>query len=201
MVYKVNTISAVSAKVVGVGDFHKVVLYILRIDHGSRTWYVSRRYSEFRELMLTIQTHAAQHADACDICNDVLSLGLARSNGFPGRKWLHSEAVATSRLDELAVFVKNVMITTQGSLDDNDNHHARRCDIPKALARFFLLTPQPPRSQQSNNNDDNDDAMRSLPFGQLRMIRQTDDALQAETMINSPPTNALHRQHSLVIYP
>ncbi|KAF0716645.1 Aste57867_2729 [Aphanomyces stellatus] len=182
MVFQIKTLSPVGAKLVAVGEINHVVIYILRIDFDGRTSYVSRRYSEFRELMIRIQAHANTRGDSCDICNEVLSLGLTRPNGFPSRKLLHSQSLAMSRFDELAVFVRNLMITTQGLLDDC-------CDIPMQLRVFFLLAPSIDTKQPAI----------TLTVSDLRIIHQTDDELDLND-INSPHMNALHRQHSLVIY-
>ncbi|RHY13310.1 hypothetical protein DYB25_002768 [Aphanomyces astaci] len=197
MVYKVHAISPVSAKVVAVGEINRVIVYILRVDCAGRTTYVSRRYSEFRELMKDIHAHATarRRVDSCEICSDVVSLGLNRSDGFPRRKLLHSESLAVGRMDELSVFVKNLMISTQGLLEES-------CDIPAKLRAFFLLSPLETSSLTDTPNTNNhNNEMRYLTTGQVRMIHQTDAAdFQNDTEINSPPTNALHRQHSLVIY-
>ncbi|ETW02639.1 hypothetical protein H310_06101 [Aphanomyces invadans] len=197
MVFKVHAISPVSAKVVAVGEINRVIVYILRVDCGGRTKYVSRRYSEFRDLKKEIHAYATtpRRADSCQICCDVMSLGLNRSDGFPRRKLLHSESLAVARMEELSVFVKNLMISTQGLLDES-------CAIPAKLRSFFLLPSSHTSTSLGPKGDDIDAGMVYLTTVQLRMIRQTDAAdFQNDTEINSPPTNALHRQHSLVIYP
>ncbi|KAF0700262.1 Aste57867_9217 [Aphanomyces stellatus] len=129
MVVLVQTLSPVQASIVSVATLGRITLYVMRVSHGGRTWNVAHRFSAFRDLMLALRAMAATCAasKSCETCQQVLALSIA----FPTRQIFHSEALERRRLHLLQIFLKHLVVSTQGLLPD------RKCRIAPAVRAFL----------------------------------------------------------------
>ncbi|OQR93028.1 hypothetical protein ACHHYP_03009 [Achlya hypogyna] len=128
----VETVSPIQAKVVAVGVLHKLTVYIIRVHHGEDVWYIARRYSEFHELMKTIQ--AVSTTAVCDVATHFQTFGIVES--FPKKKLFNTRSLALSRLEELQEFLKTILMATQGLTSDVDE----ACTMVHSV-RTFLEAP------------------------------------------------------------
>ncbi|DAZ93075.1 TPA: hypothetical protein N0F65_007979 [Lagenidium giganteum] len=120
-------------------------LYVIRVMQGGNSWYVARRYSEFRKLHEQLSVLLA--SNACASCGE-----LAAYYGtvvFPQR--FHFPTVSKLKIEEsrmhaLDDYVRLLMKTTQGLLCDDEDHcggdHQAACCATTLIREFLLVHAQ-----------------------------------------------------------
>ncbi|OQR81807.1 hypothetical protein THRCLA_11392, partial [Thraustotheca clavata] len=157
----VESVCPIQAKVVAVGVLHHVTVYVIRVHHGENVWYIARRYSEFHELMKTIE--AASAIELCEVSSHFQTFGMVES--FPKKKLFNTRSLAISRLEELQEFLKLILVATQGLTSDIDEV----CTMVESI-RMFL--------DAQTNADEKRDTNEGI-FAQLSAIYKNEEELDA----------------------
>ncbi|KDO35449.1 hypothetical protein SPRG_00297 [Saprolegnia parasitica CBS 223.65] len=161
----VESISPIQAKVVAVGVLHSVTVYVIRVHHGDDVWYIARRYSEFHELMKTIQAVSA--TTVCDVATHFQTFGIIES--FPKKKLFNTRSLALSRLEELQEFLKTILMATQGLTSDIDEACSMAHGVRAFLEAPASATTSPSHSAKRDTN--------ARIFGQLSAIYKNEEEL------------------------
>ncbi|KDO19686.1 hypothetical protein SPRG_14766 [Saprolegnia parasitica CBS 223.65] len=129
MLYKIENVHGVHAKIVAVGEHEETTYYVVQIHHGDRSYYVAKRYSEFHALWTTLYAAARAHAgrNNCTLCSH-----LPR---FPKKLFFSTKASRQRRFEDLQAFLKATLLAIQGDLCDE----AHLCSGAKAILSFLSI--------------------------------------------------------------
>ncbi|OQR94385.1 hypothetical protein ACHHYP_01395 [Achlya hypogyna] len=129
MIHKVETVAPLHAKIVAVGECDLTVYYVVQVQHGSRAYFVAKRYSEFHGLwkQLAHAQHSHRMSDACILCQH-----LPR---FPKKLLFSTKGARQRRFEDLQQFLRATLMAIQGDLCDE----REMCAGATALVTFLSV--------------------------------------------------------------
>lgn len=177
---RARALRPVAARIISYGHEPRrpATLYVIRVaQSGDADWFVARRYSEFRALHDALGRQLARSGHACGACRELGGfLGRVR---FPDRHRLQSrfgfskKKLEAHRMDELNSYLRFLVGSTLGLLEDDEDDEDGGCCVVLRLLREFLMAGE---------------------FSEQRVELATTPELLAEAGDCDAPADASHRK-------
>ncbi|KAF0694467.1 Aste57867_14666 [Aphanomyces stellatus] len=146
MVSKVTTLTPVHAAVAAVCQTpDKATLCLVHVTYAGQSWYSGHHVTELQALCSELATTSC-HVRSCDTCGHLRDLfpdGLMKKK--PSLFWPHSDLrVAMHQVGQLQIFLRSVLMATQGLLVDPHESPSETCVVTTLMRSFLHVPPTKP---------------------------------------------------------
>ncbi|OQS07648.1 hypothetical protein THRCLA_00354, partial [Thraustotheca clavata] len=124
---KIESIDGLFAKIVAVGDQEDTKYYVIQVNHGPTTYFVAKRYSEFRALYKQLCVFQRQMCESCTLCQYLPY--------FPKKLLFSTESSRQRRFEDLQMFLRGVLMAIQAELCESNN----MCHSAQAITSFLFV--------------------------------------------------------------